>query len=199
MTSHASSSSRGSIKSNIGHLEGGSGLASIVKTVLILEKGVIPPNALLDEVNPDIDTGSGRIVVSFPRNLIIRRQEPNGKKFPKESVRWPGEGIHRASINSFGIGGTNSHLVLDDACKYLHMRRLRGHHVCRPDIRNSVHGAEYKPQDGLYPIKLLVWSAADEGAVRRMMKDFEVYYGSSVIHNPSKLNQLAYTLAERCS
>ncbi|RWA10956.1 hypothetical protein EKO27_g4170 [Xylaria grammica] len=175
----------GSIKSNIGHLEGGSGLASglasIVKTVLILEKGLIPPNALLDEVNPDIDTGSGRIV------------------FPKESVGWPGEGFRRASINSFGIGGTNSHLVLDDACKYLHMRRLQGHHVCRLDIRNSVHGAESKPQDGIYPIKLLVWSAADEGAVRRMIKDFEVYYGSSVIHNPSKLNQLAYTLAERRS
>ncbi|TGJ78623.1 hypothetical protein E0Z10_g10141 [Xylaria hypoxylon] len=171
----------GSIKSNIGHLEGGSGLASIIKTVLILEKGLIPPNALLDEVNPNIDTGSGRIL------------------FPKESVKWPGEGIRRASINSFGIGGTNSHLVLDDACKHLHMRRLQGNHLCRLDIRNSINGTEYKPQDVLYPIKLLVWSAADEGAVRRMMKDFEVYYGSSVINNPSKLNQLAYTLAERRS
>lgn len=43
------------MKSNIGHLEGTSGLASIIKTVLALERGVIPPNANFNELNPQID------------------------------------------------------------------------------------------------------------------------------------------------
>ena len=44
----------GALKSNIGHLEGASGLASVIKTVLVLEKGVIPPNAHFEHVNPSI-------------------------------------------------------------------------------------------------------------------------------------------------
>ncbi|KAJ4322670.1 hypothetical protein N0V84_004695 [Fusarium piperis] len=51
----------GSIKSNIGHLEGASGLAGIVKCILILERGVIPPNALFEKINPAIDAESYNI------------------------------------------------------------------------------------------------------------------------------------------
>ncbi|KAI1120480.1 hypothetical protein F5Y10DRAFT_289649 [Nemania abortiva] len=171
----------GSIKSNIGHLEGGSGLASIIKTVLVLEEGLIPPNALLDEVNPEIDTISGRIL------------------FPKKPVKWPGEGIRRASVNSFGIGGTNSHLVLDDACHYLHTQGLQGSHSCRVTDNNCLNDTEGKSQSFPYPVNLLVWSAADERAVRRMVKAFEVYFNSSFINHSGKVSQLAYTLAERRS
>ncbi|RYP11616.1 hypothetical protein DL765_007664 [Monosporascus sp. GIB2] len=45
----------GAIKSNIGHLEGASGLAGVIKAVLVLEKGIIPPNANFEELNPKID------------------------------------------------------------------------------------------------------------------------------------------------
>jgi acyl transferase domain-containing protein len=51
------------VKANIGHLEGGSGLAGIVKTVLMLEKGTIPPVALFKNINPAIDLYYSRIVV----------------------------------------------------------------------------------------------------------------------------------------
>ena len=44
----------GAVKTNVGHLEGGSGMASIIKTVLALEKGVIPPNAGFRKANPNI-------------------------------------------------------------------------------------------------------------------------------------------------
>ena len=46
----------GSVKSNVGHLEGASGLAAVIKAILALEHGVIPPNANFEKVNPRIDT-----------------------------------------------------------------------------------------------------------------------------------------------
>jgi acyl transferase domain-containing protein len=54
----------GAVKSNIGHLEGGSGLAGVIKTVMILERGVIVPNAEVERVNPRIDTQGLCIKVS---------------------------------------------------------------------------------------------------------------------------------------
>jgi len=43
------------VKSNVGHLEAASGLAGILKSILILEKGIIPPNALFEMMNPKIN------------------------------------------------------------------------------------------------------------------------------------------------
>lgn len=45
----------GAVKSNIGHLEGGSGLAGVIKAIMVLEKGIIPPNANFENLNPEID------------------------------------------------------------------------------------------------------------------------------------------------
>lgn len=56
-------SNSGSIKANIGHLEAASGLAGLVKSVLVLEKGIIPPNALFEKMNPEIDAESWRVQV----------------------------------------------------------------------------------------------------------------------------------------
>jgi acyl transferase domain-containing protein len=59
-------SPRGSIKSNIGHLEGASGLAGIIKGLLILEQGIIPPNANFEKLNPNIDDVGLNIKVCKP-------------------------------------------------------------------------------------------------------------------------------------
>ena len=66
----------GAVKSNIGHLEGGSGVAGVIKTIFILEKGLIPPNTGFEKVNPRIDTRRLRIkvrlpVLKLPRSLLI--------------------------------------------------------------------------------------------------------------------------------
>ncbi|KUJ07891.1 reducing type I polyketide synthase [Mollisia scopiformis] len=91
----------GAVKSNIGHLEGTSGIASIVKTVLALEHGVIPPNANFNQLNPQIDSEFLRL------------------KFPTNCVPWPEGEIRRASVNSFGFGGANAHVVIDSAEGFL--------------------------------------------------------------------------------
>ncbi|KAJ4303246.1 hypothetical protein N0V90_002139 [Kalmusia sp. IMI 367209] len=100
----------GAVKSNIGHLEGGSGLAGLIKTILILEKGIIPPNTNYEKPNPKIDLA----------HLNIR--------FPVECTRWPTPGLRRASVNSFGFGGTNAHVVLEDSCNFLRLNYIRGVH-----------------------------------------------------------------------
>ena len=58
----------GAVKSNFGHLEGGSGLAGLIKTILVLEKGIIPPNANFECLNPKIDAkGLNLEVKNFTR------------------------------------------------------------------------------------------------------------------------------------
>jgi acyl transferase domain-containing protein len=57
----------GAVKSNIGHLEGASGLASIIKSVMVLENGVIPPNTNFEKPNPGIPVGDWNLKVAFHR------------------------------------------------------------------------------------------------------------------------------------
>jgi acyl transferase domain-containing protein/NADPH:quinone reductase-like Zn-dependent oxidoreductase/SAM-dependent methyltransferase len=100
----------GAVKSNLGHLEGASGLAGIVKAVMALEKGIIPPNANFESLNPAIDDEFLRL------------------RFPLHPTAWPAGNVRRASVNSFGFGGSNVHVVLDDAASYLRSRNLHGNH-----------------------------------------------------------------------
>ncbi|XDG05071.1 hypothetical protein ABKA04_004686 [Annulohypoxylon sp. FPYF3050] len=82
----------GSIKGNIGHTEGAAGLAGLIKAVLMLEKGCIPPQANYEVGNPDIPLDEW--------NLRIPTELENRK-------------LRRISVNSFGYGGTNAHVVVD--------------------------------------------------------------------------------------
>ncbi|KAL1582008.1 hypothetical protein WHR41_09313 [Cladosporium halotolerans] len=85
----------GSIKSNIGHIEGAAGLAGLVKCILMLEKGVILPNIHFDRPNKRIPFKQYKI------------------KVPTDVLPWPKDLNRRASINSFGFGGTNAHVIVD--------------------------------------------------------------------------------------
>lgn len=104
----------GSIKAGLGHLEGGAGLAGLVKAVLMIESGAIPPTVNLEKVNPNIPTDA---------NI----------QFARGQIPWPCDGVRRVSVNSFGFGGTNAHVVLDDADKF--KSRLDGKGAKR--IRNG--------------------------------------------------------------
>ncbi|GAA4790214.1 SDR family NAD(P)-dependent oxidoreductase [Streptomyces ziwulingensis] len=85
----------GSVKSNIGHLEGAAGIAGLIKTVLALHHGRIPASRNHTEPNPHIDMSRLRVVT--------------------ESTPWPRHsGQARAGVSAFGFGGTNAHLVLEE-------------------------------------------------------------------------------------
>ena len=65
MRTPADESQRGAVKSNIGHLEGSSGIAGIIKAISAVEKGIIPPNTNFEELNPYIDADFYNIKVKF--------------------------------------------------------------------------------------------------------------------------------------
>lgn len=86
----------GSVKPNIGHLEAAAGVASIIKGVLAMEKGLIPPNLYFNKLNPAIPLDDWNMVV------------------PTALTPWPACQKKRMSLSGFGMGGTNAHLVLEE-------------------------------------------------------------------------------------
>ena len=67
----------GAVKSNIGHLEGASGLASLIKTVMVLENGLIPPNIWFERPHPSIKVDEWNIKV-YSKKTLITKADPNG-------------------------------------------------------------------------------------------------------------------------
>lgn len=86
----------GSVKPNIGHLEAAAGTASIIKGVLAMEKGLIPPNIHLSKINPAIPLDEWNMAV------------------PTKLTPWPACQTKRMSVSGFGMGGTNAHFVLEE-------------------------------------------------------------------------------------
>lgn len=215
----------GAVKANIGHLEGASGVAGLIKTVLALEKAIIPPNTNFERLNPRIDA------------------EFLNLSFPVKPMPWPTQGLRRASINSFGIGGTNSHAILDDAYNYLLEHNITAKHrtVVHPpsseDLNpipslgssvdivatvadscpavngsgtvNGINGLSnlhtlnhlVEPENFDRPV-LLVWSAADKATLQRMVATYSEHFARLTL--PAEdirtyLEQLAFTLTFRRS
>lgn len=103
----------GSVKSNIGHLGPAAGIAGVIKTVLSLEHGIIPPSLNFDQPNAQIDFDSSPFYV----NDTLSTWQAGG-------------GPLRAGVSSFGIGGTNAHLVLQQAPD----PRARAEHRSTPEL-----------------------------------------------------------------
>ena len=87
----------GSVKSNIGHLDTAAGVTGLIKTVLALEHGEIPPSLHFHQPNPRIGFDRSPFAV----NAALRP--------------WTGPEPHRAGVSSFGIGGTNAHAIVEAA------------------------------------------------------------------------------------
>ncbi|AQO62045.1 phthiocerol type I polyketide synthase PpsB [Mycobacterium tuberculosis] len=86
----------GAVKTNIGHLEAAAGIAGFIKATLAVQRATIPPNLHFSQWNPAIDAASTRFFV------------------PTQNSPWPtAEGPRRAAVSSFGLGGTNAHVIIE--------------------------------------------------------------------------------------
>ncbi|KAK3309308.1 polyketide synthase [Chaetomium strumarium] len=143
----------GSIKTVLGHTEGTAGIAALLKAKLALQNACLPPNLLFDKLSPSVEP--------FYQNLqILRAAKP-----------WPTVPTRRASVNSFGFGGTNAHAILES-----YEDRDRG----RADAR-----ALFTP---------FVFSAASEHSLRATLSAYAAHLGD---HPETDVHDLAYTLRER--
>ncbi|KAG9187092.1 hypothetical protein G6011_04963 [Alternaria panax] len=170
----------GSVKTNMGHLEGASGIAGLIKAILSVEKGVIAPNLWFERGNPAIDFENWRVEV------------------PTEPKEWPLDGLRRASVNSFGYGGTNAHVIIDDAHHYLQRhRRLVGR---RRNDSGFVSPVSDKFFSDAPRSRLFLQSANDERSLRQVGQDLSKHLrGQSLFSEDQLLDDLAYTLCERRS
>ena len=119
----------GSVKTNIGHLEAGAGIAGVIKVALSLQHGQIPPNLHFHQPNPHIDFAQCKLRVA--QALEPYRQGPE---------------LPTAGVNSFGFGGTNAHAILQAAP---HGKARRPAHPTHP-----VSGAWLLPLSARHPDSL---------------------------------------------
>lgn len=90
----------GSVKPNLGHSEGASGITSVIKSMISLEKRLILPNINFSNPNKKIPFDKYKISV------------------PTDTLQWPSEKAERIGVNSFGIGGANAHVLLESATEH---------------------------------------------------------------------------------
>lgn len=139
----------GSAKANIGHLDAASGIAGLIKTVLALREKKLPPTLNFQRPNPDLG------LEDSPFHVV-------------DSLRdWPDRSQpRRAAVSSFGLGGTNAHVILEEA----------------PQMAQTSDGRSRQ---------LLTLSAKSEAALQRAADAMAEHIGT---HPEQKLADVAWTL-----
>jgi acyl transferase domain-containing protein len=164
----------GSIKTVIGHTEGAAGLAGVLKVVLSMQKGLVPSNLHLQNLNPSVEP--------FCKNLRI----------PTHTTPWP-QPSHgqprRASVNSFGFGGTNAHAIVEQYVPSVH------------DMVAQTFSPKLTLWRGLYTTELatglpvglpLLLSANSRAALVSVVKTYLNYLTANPSVQPEQLGWHAY-------
>ncbi|KAG5936300.1 Type I Iterative PKS [Claviceps sorghi] len=165
----------GSIKTVIGHTEGTAGIAGLMKASLAVQHGIIPPNLLFQNLNPR--------VAPFYRNLnIVTEPRP----WPALAPGQP----RRASVNSFGFGGTNAHAIIEN-----YLPPATGERSTRSisDSSSELQSSSMEPCVCAAP---LVFSAKSEKSLAVVMERFAEFLRS----NPqTSLQHISSTLLSKLS
>ncbi|KAK9782147.1 putative Polyketide synthase [Seiridium cardinale] len=102
----------GSVKSNLGHLEGASGVLGMVKAILMVKNGIVLPTAGFEHINPKIEG----------KDIIRVLEAP---------ITWPADEPRRALVTNFGFGGSKSAVIIEEAPSDLNRTE---------DLNNSTNG-----------------------------------------------------------
>jgi acyl transferase domain-containing protein/SAM-dependent methyltransferase len=181
----------GSVKPNVGHSEGASGITSIIKAVLALENRIIPPNIKFETPNPKIPF-SGKDL-----------------RVPVDCVVWPENKFERISVNSFGIGGANAHVVLESAARYVSSQGDSCIRTTRKDaysdaigISRSSETANMERADSPLgsdskecsePGNLILMTANTSESLQTQIRNIHIYG----LTNGASIGDISYTLACR--
>lgn len=186
----------GSVKTNIGHTETASGVAAIIKVALALERGQIPPSVNFEKPNAKLSLDEWKL------------------KVPTELEEWVGkDGIRRASINNFGYGGSNAHVIMEDYSSYIATtQRTRGLWNGAEGRANGRTNGHHHADSGIAiddldnvnvndHSKVFLLSAKDEKATERMIANLKTYLQDQKSKKSTDenvlLSNLAHTLCAR--
>lgn len=145
----------GSVKTNIGHLDAGACIAGIIKTALALKHKQLPPIRNFQRANPQIDFENSPFYI----NASLKNWD--APKYPR-----------RAGISSFGLGGTNAHIILEEAPQ---------------DIYEGFIIREFNKSWNLIPL-----SAKKEEGLEAISNKLKWHIDHNADH---KLDEIAFTLA----
>ncbi|KAK3292394.1 uncharacterized protein B0H64DRAFT_406548 [Chaetomium fimeti] len=156
----------GSIKTVTGHTEGTAGLAGLIKAILAIQNATIPPNLLFETLSPALEP--------FINHLHIATSSLPWPEVPDGAPR-------RASVNSFGFGGTNAHAIVET-------------YTPENDTKHMVNGTSTKDAACVIPC---VMSAASEKSLAAIVQDMLDYLNTP--DSPVNLSNLAWTLSSKRS
>src|SRR5579883_41447 len=148
----------GAVKTHIGHLEAAAGIAGVIKVLLAMKHAKIPGNLNFEELNPYINLDQSPFYIANTTKQWTRFKNSENKEFPR-----------RAGISSFGFGGTNAHIVLEE-------------HVVEKNT-------DILPVP--YP-QLLTLSAKTDSALQQRLLDLSLWLSKQ--NEPISLSALSFTL-----
>ncbi|KAK8129229.1 beta-ketoacyl synthase domain-containing protein [Apiospora kogelbergensis] len=165
----------GSVKTVIGHTEGAAGLAGVLKVLQAMKHGSVPPNLHFRSLNPSVKP--------FYKHLQI----------PTAVRPWPetlGYLPRRASVNSFGFGGTNAHAIIESYVPRIHDVMSLYHSQPLAKSPSLPLDIEASDASGYFPF---VVSAASQTSLRSVMRDLVQYLKQSPNTTPQQLGSHLYS------
>jgi acyl transferase domain-containing protein/acyl carrier protein len=158
-----------SVKTNIGHLEAASGIASLIKVVMALQHEEVPPHLHFKQPNPYINWDKLKV------------------KVPTNKIPWPATEKRLAGVSAFGFSGTNAHVIISDF-------RLENSGIPEsPETNIQCESPKSKTQNPKFserPLHLLALSAKTESALMQLAQHYKKYLAA---HPDLDLGDICYT------